>query len=336
MAFTKVARQLMLGVMAMSLEFAASALVLASVNALFIVGKVLVKGYQLAMQGLAAGLASLGVAAITAAAAFSEMQTAQFAFRYTSDSTTNSMDKSSLALRGLYKDTQLNIYGMKALSAAFAGVSKNATFTGKSQEMLRGFSDFIASSGDPTKAMQAAANAIGLIQKKQVGVNKNSKTMSAEAINAIKQINPALADLAKKGGGGFGNKDKFIAALLDGSLAEKSGVAGAADNIAGTLFSQFKSYLTSGFTELADVGKRVLEPVKEAMHGIFTSLTKTFRRISSDLVGFGQGPFIKTLVSVVDKLGNFTVTLFRKYLPATEGFSKRMSGFFFQLSLHLR
>lgn len=328
MLFTKQARKLMLGVMAMSFEFAASALTLASVNALFVIGKVLVKGYQLAMQGLSAGLAAVGVAAIAAAAAFSEMQTAQFAFRYSSDSTTTAMDKSSLALRGLYKDTQLNIYGIKALSAAFAGVSKNAKFTGESQKMLQGFSDFIASSGDPTKAMQAAANAIGLIQKKQTG---SSKQMSAEAMNAIKQINPALADLAKKGGGGFGNKEKFIAALLDGSLAEKSGVSGAADNVAGTLFAQFKSYLTSGFVELADVGKRVLEPVKKTMHAIFTSLTKNFRRISSDLVAFGQGPLLKSLVTVVDKMGDFSVTLFRKYLPATEGFAKKIGSVFFQL-----
>lgn len=331
MQFTKQARKLMLGVMAMSAEFAVSALALASVNAAFVIGKVLVKGYQLAMQGLAAGLAAVGVAAIGAAAAFSEFQTAQFAFRYNSDSTTTAMDKSSLALRGLYKDTQLNIYGMKALSAAFAGVSKNAKFTGESQKMLRGFSDFIASSGDPEKAMQAAANAVGLIQKAQTGINKNSKAMSSEALNAIKQINPALAELAKKGGAGFGNKEKFIEALLDGSLAEKAGLSGAADNVATTLFARFKSYLSSAFVELSDVGKRVLEPIKEAMDAIFKGLIRTFRRVNSDLVDFGNGPFLKTLVTAAEKMEDLSVTLFRKYLPMTEGFGKRLSALFFQL-----
>jgi hypothetical protein len=336
MAFTKQARKLMLGMVAMGLEFGVSALALASVNAAFVIGKVLVKGYHLAMQGLSAGLAAVGVAAIAAAAAFSEFQTAQFAFRYSSDDVTTSMDKSSLALRGLYKDTQLNIYGMKALSAAFAGISKNSKFTPQSQEMLRGFSDFIASSGDSAKSMQATANFIGLVQKKQTGYLKNSKYMSAEAVAALKQINPALADMAKNAGiggtgGGFGTKEKFIEALLDGSLAQKAGVAGAADNIAGTLFSQFKSYLTSGLVELSDVGKRVLEPVKEAMHEIFTGLIKTFRRVDSNLVAFGQGPFLKTIVSLVNKLENFSVVLFRKYLPTTEGFGKKLGALFFQL-----
>lgn len=335
MQFTKQARKLMLGVVAMSAEFAVSALALASVNAAFVIGKVLVKGYQLAMQGLAAGLAAVGVAAIGAAAAFNEFQTAQFAFRYNSDSTTTAMDKSSLALRGLYKDTQLNIYGMKALSAAFAGVSKNAKFTAESQKMLQGFSDFIASSGDPQKAMQAAANAVGLIQKKQTGIYKNSKYMTADAINAIKQINPALADMAKNAGiggkGGFGSKEKFIEALLDGSLAQKAGVAGAADNIAGTLFSRFKSYLASGLVELSDVGGRVLEPIKEAMDAIFKGLIRTFRRVNSDLVEFGNGPFLNTLVKAAEKIENFSVVLFRKYLPMTEGFGKRLSALFFQI-----
>lgn len=335
MAFTKQARKMMYGVIAMSVEFAASALTLASVNAAFVIGKVAMKGYTLVMQGLAAGLAAVGAAAIAAAAAFDEYQTAQFAFRYQSDAVTTSLDKSSFAMRSLYKDTQLNIYGIKALSAAFAAVSKNSKFTGESQKMLQAFSDFAASSGDPTKGLQAAANAIGLIQKKQVGMYKNSKYMSQEAINAIKQINPALADLYKTGGGtgGLGNKDKFIEMLLSGELAEKAGVAGAAQNLAGTLFAQFKSYLANALVELTDVGKRVLNPVKEALHDIFTGLTRTFRRISGDLVAFGQGPFLKSLVSLVNKLEDFAVHLFRKYLPTTQGFFTRMGQIFLQLKV---
>ena len=333
-AFAKQARKMMFGVIAMSVEFAASAVALASVNAAFVIGKLAVKGYHLVMQGLSGALAAVGAAAVAAAAAFSEFQTAQFAFRYQSDNVTSSLDKSSIAMRSLYKDTQLNIFGFKALSAAFAAVSKNTKFTGESQKMLQAFADFAASSGDPTKGLQAAANAVGLIQKKQVGIYKNSKYMSQEAINAIKQINPALADLYKTGAGttgAMGNKEKFIEMLMSGELAEKAGVSGAAQNLAGTLFAQFKSYVAQAFVELSDVGKRVLNPVKEALHDIFLGLTKTFRRVSSDLVSFGQGPFLATLVKAVNKLEDFAVTLFRKYLPTTQGFFSHVGRIFQQL-----
>jgi hypothetical protein len=339
MAFTKQARKLMFGVIAMSAEFALSAIALAGVNAAFVIGKVVMKGYQLAMGGLAATFAAVGVAAMAAAAAFQEFQTAQFAFRYQSDDVTSSLDKSSFALRGLYRDTQLSTYGMKALSGAFAAISKNSKFTGESQNMLKAFSDFAASSGDPTKGLQAAANAVGLIQKQQTGIYKNSKYMSAEAIAAIKQINPALADMAKKSGAGgvsFGNKEKFIEMLLSGELAQKAGVAGAADNIAQTLVGQFKGYLSQTFVELSDVGQRLLNPIKETLDTIFKGLTRTFRRISGDIVSFGQGPFLSTISSLVSKIENFSVHLIRKYLPTTEGFLKKLGNTFTQLKNYFK
>jgi hypothetical protein len=61
---------------------------------------------------------------------------------------------------------------------------------------------------------------------------------------------------------------------------------------------------------------------------------RTFRRVSGDLVGFGKGPFLQSLVDFTYRIEEFTVTLFRKFLPATEGFWKRVSRVFEGLKVY--
>jgi hypothetical protein len=321
----KSARGIMFATIAMVAEFGVSALTLASVNGLFVVGQAVMKAYNVGMQALAGTVAAFGTAAIAAAAAFKEFQAAQYQYRYKDSKEVGSaLDQSGYALRSLYKDSTLASFGIQGLSAAFAGVSKNSAFTPATKAALKALADFAQASGDPQKSLAAAANFVGLMQK--------NKKFTSETLAAAKQISPEFEKAFKKGG--YKDVQKFMDDLTSGKLATDAGVAGQADAVNKTLFAQFKSYLAQGLVELSDVGTRVLEPVKEAMFNIFNGLMRTFRRVSGDLVGFGRGPFLQSLVDFTYRIEEFTVTLFRKFLPATEGFWKRIGRIFEGLKVY--
>ena len=323
----KSARMIMFAVIGVGIEFAISALSIASVNAAFAIGKFAMQAYNYGMQALAGTVAALGVAAIGAAAAFREFQAAQYQFRYKDSAALGSaLDQSSQGLRSLYKDTTLATFGVQALAGAFAAVSKQSAFTPASKNALKAMADFAQASGDPAQSLQSAATMIGILQK--------GKGFTQEALAAAKQISPEFDKAFKEGK--YKNKDKFLEDLMSGKLASAAGVSGQADAVGRTLFGQFKNYLTQSLVEISDVGQRVLEPIKEAMHGVFQGLTRTFRRVSGDLVTFGKGPFLKSFVSFTGRLEDFTVVLFRKFLPATEGFWKKTTGFFTGFARYFR
>ena len=321
----KRARMVMFATIAMVAEFAVAALTLASVNALFVAGQVVMKAYNVGMQALAGTVAAFGAAAIAAAAAFQEFQAAQYQYRYKdSKEVGTALDQSSFALRSLYKDATLASFGMTGLSGAFAAVSKQSAFTPATKAALKAMADFAAASGDPQKSLAAAANFVGLMQK-------NAK-FSQETLAAASQISPEFEKAFKKGG--YSSVKKFMTDLTSGKLATDAGVAGQADAVNKTLFAQFKGMISQGFVELSDVGIRILEPVKKAMHDIFQGLLRTFRRVSGDLVGFGKGPLLNSLVAFTYRIEEFTVMLFRKFLPATEGFWKRTTRIFTGLKVY--
>lgn len=325
--FLKMARLIMFTVIAIGIEFGISALSIASVNAAFAIGRFAMRLYNYGMQALAGTIAAVGAAAIGAAAAFREFQAAQYQFRYKDSAQLGSaLDQSSQNLRSLYQDATLATFGVQALAGAFAAVSRSTAFTPASKNALKAMADFAQASGDPGKSLQAAASFIGLLQKE--------KKFTAEAVNAAKQISPEFDKAFKKGS--YKNMQSFMDDLMSGKLAAEAGVAGQADAISRTLFGQFKLYISQALVEISDVGQRVLEPIKKAMFDIFQGLTRTFRRVSGDLVAFGRGPFLNSLVAFTAKLEDFAVVLFRKFLPATEGFWKRTTDFFKGFAIYFR
>ena len=325
--FIKSARLMLYGVIALGIEFAVSALSLAAVNGMFAVGKFAMQAYNYGMQALAGTIAAVGVAAIAAAAAFKEFQAAQFQYRYKDSAQVGSaLDQSASGLRSLYRDASLATFGVQALAGAFAAVNKNAAFTPASKAALKGLTDFVQASGDPANSLLAAGTMIGILQKE--------KKFTAESSNAAKGISPEFDKAFKKGN--YKSVQTFLNDLGSGKLASEAGVTGQADSVGRTLFGQFKSYLSLTLVELSDIGVRVLEPVKESMHEIFKGLTRAFRRVSGDLVTFGRGPFLKAMVGFTRKLEDFTIVLFRKFLPATEGFWKRTTTVFKQFAVYFR
>ena len=327
----KMARPLLFTIIAMGIEFAITAASLASINLLFAVGKFAVKAYHFAMQGLAGAVAAVGAAALGAAAAFREFTAAQYAFRFKgSDGIGAGMADATAALNSLYKDSTLATVGIQGLNQAFSAVAKNSAFTGRSQASLKQLYDFAVASGDSAKGLAAAGTFIGLLQKEA--------KFTTEALNAAKQISPEFDKAFKKmkSQGKINTVEDFYKMLDSGQLSKAGGVEGAVANVQTTLMAQFKGFKVRLYGELAGIGQDLLDPFKKVLFGIFQILRTTIRRVSGDLVKFGQGGFLTTLLTVVQKLADFSVMLLRKFLPATEGYFSKIGKFFNSVERYFR
>ena len=309
--FMKSARFLMFAVIGLAVEFAVVAASLMSVNAAFAAGNAIMKAYKWSMGGVAAAAAAVGVTLSIAAAAQREFTAAQYA--HTQKATPkfgSAMNHSMAMLRNLTSDAQLAVFGVENLSAAFAAVSRNSQFTGKSQQVIRALRDFAAIGGDQGKNLASIGEFVGLLQKEGKVTSKvtaAAKAIGPEFEKAFKKI--------KKGGGGV---EDIFKSILSGDMSKAAGITGAADLMSGTLVGSFKKFKTLLTSLFADIGTPLLGPATEAFQKIFNIVRNTIERISPALVAFGPG-FLDTIVKATEKLANFTVNLFDKYLPQSEG-----------------
>ena len=318
---SKIARVLMFAVIGMGIEFLITAAALASVNLVFAAGKFLAKSYNFAMQALAGAVAAVGVAAIGAAAAFREFTAAQTAFRYKGgDNVAAGIDQATGALQNLYQDSTLATVGITSLNEAFAAVGKNSAFTPQTQAGLRAMMDFAAASGDTSKGLSSAATFLGIVQKES--------KFTQEALAAAKQIGPEFDKAFKKlrGQGKINTTADFFELLKSGGLAKEAGVLGAGSAVQQTLFAQFKGVLTKLYGEMSSMGGELLNPFKKTLNSMFMVVRTTMRRISTDLLRFGSKDFQSGMVGMTEKISNFSVTLFRKFLPAVDGFFGRINS----------
>ena len=317
---SKLFRVLMFAVIGMGIEFLITAAALASVNLIFAAGKFLAKSYNFAMQALAGAVAAVGVAAIGAAAAFREFTAAQSAFRYKGgDNVAAGIDSATGALQNLYQDSTLATAGITSLNEAFAAVGKNSAFTPQTQAGLRAMMDFAAASGDTSKGLSAAATFLGIVQKES--------KFTQEALAAAKQSGPEFDKAFKKlrGQGKINTTADFFEMLKSGGLAKEAGVLGAGSVVQQTLFAQFKGVLTKLYGEMSSMGGQLLNPFKKTLNSMFVVVRTTMRRISVDLLRFGSKDFQSGMVNMTQKISNFSVTLFRKFLPAVDGFFGRIN-----------
>lgn len=310
--FLKSARMLMFAVIGLGIEFAVVAVSLMSVNAAFAIGNALAKAYRWSMGGVAAAAAAAGAALAIAAAAQREFTAAQSA--HTQKATPlfgSAMDYSMAMLRNLTSDTELAVFGIQNLNAAFAAVSRNSQFTGKSQQVLRALRDFAAIGGDQGKNLAKIGEFVGLLQKEgkiTYKVTEAAKAIGPEFEKAFKKI--------KKGGGSV--KEVFDS-ILSGDMSKAAGITGAADLMSGTLFGMFKKFKTLLTSLFADIGTPLLGPAKNALQQIFSIIKNGIQRISPGITKFGEGSFLPTLVKATEKITDFTVKLFDKYLPKSQG-----------------
>ena len=305
----KSTRALFWTVIALGIEFVITAATLASVNALYTLGRLTVKAYQASLGLLAGALASVTAAIGIGLAAFQEYQAAMTAFSYKGVSDLgDGMEQSSSAMRNFAKDTSLATMGVVALSQAYTAMAKQAPVGAAQRKALSGALDFTTTAEDPKKAFQSLSQFIGLVTK--------AKKVDSKATAAAQAVSPEFA----KAVAGQKNKSSssILAALSSGQLASTAGVGGNY-KMQQTLVGQFQMFLTDIVSQLTDFGRNLLEPAKDVLESFYKNFRNMFRRTEGIISGFATGTMLPGLITIGNTIEDFAVKLLRVYLPKISG-----------------
>jgi hypothetical protein len=294
---------------------------ISTVNGLFRIGQGAAKLYKFAMSGLAGAFAMAAAGAGVFAAAMREQTAAMSSFQYTSQKQFGpSINQARAALSNLERDAKLAVLGTKALTSAFQAASKHSEFTGASQSALKQMANFALASGNPEKAMQAAGDFVGLLEKRKASIAQIQKAMKATmGDDMYKKIQQANAKAKKEDKVNLGSVKGIREAVMSGKLAKMAGVENMLDTMNGTLIGQLKSYMGQAKSLFADFGQPLLAPVKDAFKQIFHTLKFAFAKISVSFQQFAGKSGLPAIVKVVDKLSNMIVDMTQKYLPGAVG-----------------
>jgi len=305
-----------------TLGLGAMSVALVGVHALFVTGRFLIKSYNVALQGLAAGAAGAAVAIGLVAAAMREQQAAQFAYAGKGNSEFGSgLRQAQVHMRSLQSDTTLAGAGAEALNKAYGEIAKSTNgFDNRSKSMLKGFADF-ASAGQPlAEGLQKAAAVVVALQDKKKGFGAVTA--------AAKEMGPAMVkalDEAKKKG--IDTKEEFLKALNDGTLSSLGGVTGQMDAVNGTLIGQLTKYFNLIRAKFADFGQQFLPQAKVAFEKIYRIISSAMSETSGALSGWERrGGLLDALVNATQKVSDFYVKLIRDYLPKSQGMFSRLGA----------
>ena len=303
-----------------TLEMALMAAAMLSVHAAFVIGNATMKAMRSLQGPLAAGFAGLVAAASAAAAAIRENQAAMYAYKTTTKGQFGStLNQTRQVMRALHADTYLATAGVESLNKAFAAVSKNSTWTIKSQKSLKGLMDF-ASAGQPLdQGIQKAGELIAALQ--------NAKTSWSETKVAAESLFPdkqAMEKAMKKLK--ITTKKGLQKAIDTGSLAKEAGVEGQFEQVSGTLINKLKGYFNLLKVQFADMGQPLLEPIKVAAEQIFRILRRGFLKVQHSSQVFGMGSMLDGLVSTIQKVMDKMTTLINNHVGSVEGIFDRMGN----------
>lgn len=304
-----------------AIGFTVGAASLTLVNALFAAGRVVANLYKTTMQALAAVVAAVGAALAGAAAAMREYTAAVQAYTFKSSPLLNNrLFESRAALRALQDDAVLATFGIQALNQAFANIAKNTQVTAVSKNLLKGLADFATAGGDPAQNLAAAAEFVGLLQK--------AGKLDQKALAAAEALGPTFVDALKKARSqGVSTLADLSKMIQSGELSRLGGVEGQAGIVGGTLLGQFKAMFMELNVMAADFGQSLLGPMKEAMRDVGDIMERLIMRVGPEMIAFGRGGVLGALVSMFEKLEDFSVMLFRKYLPGANGMMARFADF---------
>ena len=286
---------------------------LSSVNAMLAIGSGLSRAWASSVKALGVVAANAAASIAAAIALFTQAQR-QFQAASASGSYGGSFAASSRALRSMRSDANLAMFGVEALSGAFASASRNAKVTGATVTSIRGLADFAVMSGDMEKGLAATAQIVSLLQS---GKNAQGEQVLAAAKDIGPEFEKAYKEVLKSG---KTTNAELLKMFASGDLAEAAGVAGTAQNVRGTLMGQIKSFITEFQNTFADFGQAFITPVQETFDRLQVIFRRTLLEISSNLYSFGTGNFVDAIIYAAEKISDFTVLLFNKYLPMTDQF----------------
>ena len=303
-----------------TLSMAAMGAAMLGVHAAFVLGNASMKVMKSTLGPLAAGMASVVTAAAAAAAAIREQQAAMYAYKPHNKSEFGSgLNQARQVMRALHTDTYLASVGVENLNKAFATVSKNSTFTMKSQNILKGLMDF-ASAGQPVEeGIQKAADLIAILQDSKKSFSE-AKASAQQLFPGKKAMDKALKDLK------ITTKKCLEKAITSGELSEAADVGGQFEAVSGTLINRLKGYFNIIRNQFADLGQPLLEPIKEAAKQVFNIIRTGLVKLGPATNKFGMGSMLDGLVSMVQKLTDWSVKFVYKNLKSVDGMFSRMGS----------
>lgn len=292
-------------------ESALLAIALSSVNGFLITGNLLARAWSATINGLAVAAANAAAAVGVLVAVFTQAMrqysAAQASFAYGGD-----FVASSSALRNMQADSQLAVFGLQSVTAAFAAASRNTRVTSSTVGSIGGLSDFVVASGDMEKGLTAAAEIVSLLES-------GKSTGDLKVLDAAKALGPEFEKAFKQASAsGAKSSDEILKMFSTGELSAAAGITGTANNVRRTLMGQLKEFAVNIQTTFADLGATFIKPIQEAFNEIRTIILRMTIEIAGTLNNFARGSFINMVVKSIDKLAEWTATLINHWIPRSE------------------
>lgn len=290
-----------------------------AVHGAFVLGNAAMKAFRYVAKGVAAGLASITVAAATAAAAIRENQAAMFAYKKLGKNEFGAgINQVRQEMRAMARDTDLAGLSAKDLNSIYSQISKTGVYTQSSQALVKGLMDF----GAAGQSVEQGASAVGAM----VALLQDPKASFSQITKSAKDLGPAMEEALKQmQSKGMDTVQELRAAILDGSLALAGGVNGQFATVNDTLIGRFKSTMNLIKGDFGDMGQTFLAPAKDALEQLRNIIRRTFVQVSGTITAFGKGTMLNSLVDIVDKLSRGFADMINNYVPKAEGMLKGVS-----------
>lgn len=290
-----------------------------AVHGAFVLGNAAMKAFRFLAKGVAAGLASITVAAATAAAAIRENQAAMFAYKKLGKNEFGAgINQVRQEMRAMARDTDLAGLSAKDLNSIYSQISKTGVYTQSSQALVKGLMDFGAAGQSVEQGAQAVGAMVALLQDPKASfsqITKSAKDLGPAMDEALKQMQAKGVDTVQE----------LRAAILDGSLAVAGGVNGQFATVNDTLVGRFKATMNLIKGDFGDMGQTFLAPAKDALEQLRNIIRRTFVQVSGTITAFGKGTMLNSLVDIVDKLSRGFANMINEYVPKAEGMLKGIS-----------
>ena len=288
-----------LGFKYLAIEAALAAAVIASSVVWFKAASIGAKGYQMAVAGAGYALTAFAAAGSAFLAAQEQFASVQFAPMFTEGlvNTEDRFEAASLAMKSFVNDSQLAVFGTKALSGSFAEMAKNldGQKLGQATGALRQMGNVAAGmGGDIGKNFGDVSKFVTSFMKEGKLTDK-VKTQGEELSPIFKKV---MEEQVKAGNTTY---EKFMATVGDNKTFQDA-YGGQLNALNDTVVGRFKSAITEIKKSFTSMGAPMLGPLTKAIGKIKNLILAMLIRVRGSVEEVGSGGLLNGLVKGVEKL----------------------------------
>ena len=288
-----------LGFKYLAIEALLAAAVIASSVVWFKAASIGAKGYQMAVAGAGYALTAFAAAGSAFLAAQEQFASVQFAPMFTEGlvNTEDRFEAASLAMKSFVNDSQLAVFGTKALSGAFAEMAKNldGQKLGQATGALRQMGNVAAGmGGDIGKNFGDVSKFVTSFMKEGKLTDK-VKTQGEELSPIFKKV---MEEQVKAGNTTY---EKFMATVGDNKTFQDA-YGGQLNALNDTVVGRFKSAITEIKKSFTSMGAPMLGPLTKAIGKIKNLILAMLIRVRGSVEEVGSGGLLNGLVKGVEKL----------------------------------